>query len=122
MCYLDLPVTPPPPANQAPVTVWDRVKKLKCDEKNWWGTGPREVVQGADVVVTDTWYYWFAVPAHRVARSTAAKATESGSSLRRRGTVRARGNMPYRQVDDVVAVSSPGTGGVERKRTRSRLL
>ncbi|KAH8996321.1 hypothetical protein EDB92DRAFT_2039250 [Lactarius akahatsu] len=113
---------PPPPAYQAPVTVWDRVKKLKCDEKIWWGPGPREAVQGADVVVTDTWYWWFAGPAHRVARSTATKATESGSSSRRRGTVGACGNMPYRQVGDVVAVSSPGTGGVEGKRTRSQLL
>jgi ornithine carbamoyltransferase len=48
--------TPPQPAYQAPVPVWDRVKELKCDEKIWWGTDPREAVQGADVVVTDTWY------------------------------------------------------------------
>lgn len=48
--------TPPQPAYQAPGPVWDRVKELKCDEKIWWGTDPREAVQGADVVVTDTWY------------------------------------------------------------------
>ncbi|KAH9006581.1 ornithine carbamoyltransferase [Lactarius hatsudake] len=47
--------TPPPPAYQAPVPVWDRVKELKCNEKIWWGIDPREAVQGADVVVTDTW-------------------------------------------------------------------
>jgi ornithine carbamoyltransferase len=47
--------TPPQPAYQAPTPVWDRVKELKCDEKIWWGTDPREAVQGADVVVTDTW-------------------------------------------------------------------
>ncbi len=53
--------TPLPPAYQAPVPVWDRVKELKCDEKIWWGTDPREAVQGADVVVTDTWYSNFKV-------------------------------------------------------------
>ena len=47
--------TPPNPAYQAPAPVWDRVKELKCDEKIWWGTDPKEAVQGADVVVTDTW-------------------------------------------------------------------
>lgn len=47
--------TPPKPAYQAPTPVWDRVKELKCDEKIWWGTDPKEAVQGADVVVTDTW-------------------------------------------------------------------
>jgi len=36
--------------------VWDHVKELKCDEKIWWGTDPKEAVQGANVVVTDTWY------------------------------------------------------------------
>ena len=51
--------TPPQPAYQAPGPVWDRVKELKCDEKIWWGTDPREAVQGADVVVTDTWYFNF---------------------------------------------------------------
>lgn len=53
--------TPPQPAYQAPTPVWDRVKELKCDEKIWWGTDPREAVQGADVVVTDTWYSNFKV-------------------------------------------------------------
>jgi ornithine carbamoyltransferase len=53
--------TPPQPAYQAPTPVWDRVKELKCDEKIWWGTDPREAVQGADVVVTDTWYSTFKV-------------------------------------------------------------
>jgi ornithine carbamoyltransferase len=48
--------TPPKPAYQAPAAVWDRVKELKCDEKIWWGTDPREAVKGADVVATDTWY------------------------------------------------------------------
>ena len=47
--------TPPKSAYQAPTPVWDRVKELKCDEKIWWGTDPKEAVQGADVVVTDTW-------------------------------------------------------------------
>ncbi len=47
--------TPPKPAYQAPTPVWDRVKELKCDEKIWWGTDPKEAVQGANVVVTDTW-------------------------------------------------------------------
>lgn len=36
--------------------MWDRVKELKCDEKIWWGTDPKEAVQGANVVITDTWY------------------------------------------------------------------
>ncbi|KAI0293895.1 Aspartate/ornithine carbamoyltransferase [Multifurca ochricompacta] len=40
--------TPQKPVYQAP-------KPLKCDHKIWWGTNPREAVQGADVVVTDTW-------------------------------------------------------------------
>ncbi len=48
--------TPENPAYRAPTPVWDRVKELKCDEKIWWGTDPKEAVQGANVVVTDTWY------------------------------------------------------------------
>jgi Aspartate/ornithine carbamoyltransferase, Asp/Orn binding domain len=48
--------TPPKPVYQAPAPVWDRVKELKCDEKIWWGTDPKEAVQGANVVITDTWY------------------------------------------------------------------
>ncbi|KAI0315410.1 Aspartate/ornithine carbamoyltransferase [Amylostereum chailletii] len=47
--------TPPQAMYRAPAAVWDRVKELKCDEKIWWGTDPREAVHGADVVVTDTW-------------------------------------------------------------------
>ncbi|KAH9959340.1 ornithine carbamoyltransferase [Russula dissimulans] len=47
--------SPPKPAYQAPAPVWDRVKELKCDEKIWWGTDPKEAVKGANVVVTDTW-------------------------------------------------------------------
>jgi ornithine carbamoyltransferase len=47
--------TPPKPTYQAPAAVWDRVKELKCDEKIWWGTDPREAVKGANVVITDTW-------------------------------------------------------------------
>jgi ornithine carbamoyltransferase len=61
--------TPPQPAYQAPGPVWDRVKELKCDEKICWGTDPREAVQGADVVVTDTWYSNFKI-IHLVADST----------------------------------------------------
>ncbi|VDC00449.1 unnamed protein product [Peniophora sp. CBMAI 1063] len=47
--------SPDKPMYRAPTAVWDRVKELKCDEKIWWGTDPREAVKGADVVVTDTW-------------------------------------------------------------------
>ena len=56
--------TPPQPAYQSPGPVWDRVKELKCDDKIWWGTDPREAVQGADVVVTDTWYSNFKIIHH----------------------------------------------------------
>ncbi|KAK7061965.1 Ornighine carbamoyltransferase [Favolaschia claudopus] len=40
-----------------PTAVWDRVVELECDKNDgiWWGTDPKEAVQGADVVVTDTW-------------------------------------------------------------------
>jgi ornithine carbamoyltransferase len=48
--------TPQKSAYQAPTPVWDRVKELKCDDKIWWSADPKEAVQGADVVVTDTWY------------------------------------------------------------------
>jgi ornithine carbamoyltransferase len=51
--------TPPNPTYQAPATVWDRVKELKCDGQIWWGADPKEAVHGADVVVTDTWYSSF---------------------------------------------------------------
>ena len=47
--------TPPQAMYQCPAPVWDRVKELGCDKKIWWGSDPREAVQGADVVVTDTW-------------------------------------------------------------------
>jgi ornithine carbamoyltransferase len=44
-----------PPAYQCALPVWERVKELGCDGDIWWGSNPREAVQGADVVVTDTW-------------------------------------------------------------------
>ncbi|KAF9530070.1 ornithine carbamoyltransferase [Crepidotus variabilis] len=44
-----------PPQYRAPKPVWDRVQELGCDKGIWWGENPREAVQGADVVVTDTW-------------------------------------------------------------------
>jgi len=47
--------TPPDPKYQCPGPVWDKVKELGCDKDIWWGTDPREAVNGADVVVTDTW-------------------------------------------------------------------
>jgi ornithine carbamoyltransferase len=47
--------SPPQPAYQCPKPVWDRVTELGCDKDIWWGSDPREAVQGADVVVTDTW-------------------------------------------------------------------
>lgn len=40
---------------RAPKAVWDRVVELGCDKNIWWGKDPKEAVQGADVVVTDTW-------------------------------------------------------------------
>jgi ornithine carbamoyltransferase len=45
-----------PEQYRAPTQVWDRVKKLGCDKGIWWGTDPKEAVEGADVVVTDTWF------------------------------------------------------------------
>ena len=47
--------SPDQPRYRAPTAVWDRVKELHCDEGIWWGTDPREAVQGADIVVSDTW-------------------------------------------------------------------
>ena len=41
---------------RAPKPVWDRVVQLGCDKGIWWGKDPKEAVQGADLVVTDTWY------------------------------------------------------------------
>lgn len=43
---------------RAPKPVWDRVVELGCDKGIWWGTDPKEAVQGADLVVTDTWYVY----------------------------------------------------------------
>ena len=40
---------------RAPKAVWDRVVQLECDKNIWWGKDPKEAVQGADLVVTDTW-------------------------------------------------------------------
>ena len=40
---------------RAPKAVWDRVVDLQCDKSIWWGKDPKEAVEGADVVVTDTW-------------------------------------------------------------------
>lgn len=47
--------TPPGDKYQCPTPVWDKVKELGCDKDIWWGTDPREAVNSADVVVTDTW-------------------------------------------------------------------
>jgi ornithine carbamoyltransferase len=44
-----------PKQYRAPSPVWDRVVELGCDKDIWWGEDPKEAVQGADVVVTDTW-------------------------------------------------------------------
>ncbi|CAA7269371.1 unnamed protein product [Cyclocybe aegerita] len=44
-----------PPAYRAPKPVWDRVVQLGCEEGIWWGEDPKEAVDGAEVVVTDTW-------------------------------------------------------------------
>jgi ornithine carbamoyltransferase len=44
-----------PEKYRAPEPVWNRVKELGCDKGIWWGADPREAVNGADVVVTDTW-------------------------------------------------------------------
>ena len=47
--------SPPHAAYQCPPQVWDRVRELGCDKHIWWGNDPRQAVEGADVVVTDTW-------------------------------------------------------------------
>ena len=44
---------------RAPKAVWDRVVEVGCDKNIWWGKDPKEAVQGADVVVTDTWQVIF---------------------------------------------------------------
>ena len=49
--------SPDDPKYRAPQPVWDRVQKLGCDTDIWWGADPREAVRGADVVITDTWYF-----------------------------------------------------------------
>jgi len=54
--------SPDDPKYRAPQPVWDRVLELGCDTGIWWGTDPREAVQGADVVFTDTWYFTFSHP------------------------------------------------------------
>lgn len=41
---------------RAPKPVWDKVVKMGCDKGIWWGKDPKEAVQGADLVVTDTWF------------------------------------------------------------------
>lgn len=48
-----------PPAYQCAPEVWERVKELGCDKDIWWGSDPREAVQGADVIITDTWWVLF---------------------------------------------------------------
>ena len=40
---------------RAPEAVWNRVKELGCDKNICWTEDPKEAVQNADVVVTDTW-------------------------------------------------------------------
>jgi len=50
-----------PKQYRAPTEVWDRVKELNCDKAIWWGEDPKEAVQGADVVVTDTWYVSYSI-------------------------------------------------------------
>lgn len=47
--------TPEDQKYRAPKAVWDTVVKLGCDKGIVWVTDPKEAVQGADVVVTDTW-------------------------------------------------------------------
>ncbi|KAF8332330.1 putative ornithine carbamoyltransferase precursor [Cantharellus anzutake] len=46
---------PPQQAYQCPAPVWNRVKELGCDQGIHWCHDPREAVNGADVVITDTW-------------------------------------------------------------------
>ncbi|KZT38635.1 ornithine carbamoyltransferase [Sistotremastrum suecicum HHB10207 ss-3] len=42
-------------AYECPEEVWRRVVELGCEENIYWTSDPREAVNGADVVVTDTW-------------------------------------------------------------------
>jgi ornithine carbamoyltransferase len=47
---------PPGAAYKCPEPVWDLVKQLDCEKDITWTHDPREAVNGANVVVTDTWY------------------------------------------------------------------
>jgi ornithine carbamoyltransferase len=47
--------TPSGAAYQCPTPVWDKVVELGCDKRITWTTDPREAVNGADIIVTDTW-------------------------------------------------------------------
>ncbi|EJD00615.1 ornithine carbamoyltransferase [Fomitiporia mediterranea MF3/22] len=47
--------SPSNPRYRAPTPVWDKVVELGCDNSITWTADPREAVQGADVVFTDTW-------------------------------------------------------------------
>ncbi|KAF9554233.1 mitochondrial ornithine carbamoyltransferase [Agrocybe pediades] len=44
-----------PKQYRAPTDVWDRVQQLGCDKNIVWVEDPKEAVEGANVVVTDTW-------------------------------------------------------------------
>jgi ornithine carbamoyltransferase len=46
-----------PPKYGAPQEVWDTIERLEgVKEKIFWTADPKEAVNGADVVITDTWY------------------------------------------------------------------
>nr|GAT53038.1 ornighine carbamoyltransferase [Mycena chlorophos] len=47
--------TPADKKYRAPDAVWDRVVELGCDKDIMWTDSPHKAVEGADVVVTDTW-------------------------------------------------------------------
>ena len=42
-------------AYACPPEVWSVVQKLGCDKNIFWTSDPKKALQGADVVVTDTW-------------------------------------------------------------------
>lgn len=44
-----------PPQYRAPPEVWKRVEELGCDKNIEWTEDPKAAVNGADVIVTDTW-------------------------------------------------------------------
>ena len=46
---------PPQKAYQCPEPVWNRVKELGCDKDIHWCHDPQEAVNGADIIITDTW-------------------------------------------------------------------